>query len=256
MRYYKAFLKKDCMEVVRTYKLYIFLIIMFLFAIMNPGIAKLTPWIMEQFADTFAEQGLIIGEIKVDAMASWEQFYKNVPMALIAFVLLFSGIFANEYQRGTLTLAISKGASKRAVLFSKLTVLVGTWTLGFAMCYLVTYTYNDIYWDNAIANHCTYAAMLYWVFGLNIISFFTMIASMSESFGGALIGTGAYALVMYLVGIVPKVGKYLPLKLSEGLALLKGISNLGEYNYALMVSIVLSVIFITLSSLAIGRKQF
>ena len=50
---------------------------------MNPAIAKLTPWLMEQFATSLQESGLVVTEVIVNAMTSWTQFYKNIPMGLI-----------------------------------------------------------------------------------------------------------------------------------------------------------------------------
>ena len=82
-----AFMKKEYLEAARTGKLLILILLFVLFGIMNPAVAKLTPWMMEMLSDTIAESGLIVTNIQVDAMASWTQFFKNIPMALIAFVL-------------------------------------------------------------------------------------------------------------------------------------------------------------------------
>ena len=37
------------------------------FGIMNPAIAKLTPFLMEMFAESLAESGMVITEIPVNA---------------------------------------------------------------------------------------------------------------------------------------------------------------------------------------------
>ena len=88
-----SFIKKEWMEHVRSGRLMILGMIFVLFGIMNPAIAKMTPWLMETMADSLAESGLIVSEVKVTALDSWMQFYKNAPMALIVFVLLESSIF-------------------------------------------------------------------------------------------------------------------------------------------------------------------
>ena len=51
MRALLAFLKKEWMETVRSGKLLLLIIIFTIFGIMNPAIAKLTPWLMEMMAD-------------------------------------------------------------------------------------------------------------------------------------------------------------------------------------------------------------
>ena len=99
MKQFIAFFQKECLEVWRTGKFLILLLIFVVFGIMNPAIAKLTPWMMEQFATSLEESGLVVTEVIVNAMTSWTQFYKNIPMGLIVFLLMFSGILAIELQK-------------------------------------------------------------------------------------------------------------------------------------------------------------
>ena len=93
-----AFTKKEWMEMLRTGKFAIITVLFILFGVMNPAIAKLTPWMMETLSESLESTGLTITETKVDALTSWVQFYKNIPMALIVFLLMFSGILAVEYR--------------------------------------------------------------------------------------------------------------------------------------------------------------
>ena len=85
-----TYIKKECMELTRTGKLLILGIIFILFGILNPAIAKLTPWLYEMLQDSFSEQGLIIGEVTVNAMTSWTQYFKNATMVVITIILLCS----------------------------------------------------------------------------------------------------------------------------------------------------------------------
>ena len=124
-----AFLKKEWMELVRTGRLLLLLLVFILFGIMNPAIAKLTPWMMEIMAGQLAESGFTLTAVTVDAMTSWSQFYKNIPMALLLFVLLFGGIFTSEYQKGTLIPVVTKGLSRRRIAAAKMVLLLGTWTV-------------------------------------------------------------------------------------------------------------------------------
>ena len=79
-----AFMKKEYLEAARTGKIMILMLLFVLFGIMSPAIAKLTPWMMETLSDSMAESGLIITNVQVDALTSWTQFFKNIPIALIA----------------------------------------------------------------------------------------------------------------------------------------------------------------------------
>ena len=112
MRTFIAFLKKEILETIRTGKLFIVLIISCLFGIMSPAIAKLTPWMMKTLSDSLEESGLQVKEVVVDALTSWTQFYKNMPILIIVFVFVYAAIYVNEYQKGTLVTIISKGLAR------------------------------------------------------------------------------------------------------------------------------------------------
>ena len=89
----KAFLKKEWMETIRTGRGFLLLLIFGLFGIMNPAIARLTPWMMKVMSESLRDAGFVMTAVEVNAMTSWSQFYKNIPLALIIFVLLVSGCF-------------------------------------------------------------------------------------------------------------------------------------------------------------------
>ena len=93
MKSFIAFLKKEIFECIRSGKLTFFCILFLIFGIMNPAIAKLTPWMLETLSDSLAEQGMMVTEVTVNALTSWTQFFKNIPIVLIVFVFLYSGIF-------------------------------------------------------------------------------------------------------------------------------------------------------------------
>lgn len=61
-----ALMKKEYLEAARTGKTIILVLLFVLFGIMNPAIAKLTPWMMEMMSDTMAESGCILTNIQVD----------------------------------------------------------------------------------------------------------------------------------------------------------------------------------------------
>lgn len=83
-----AFMKKEWMEQVRSGRLLILVIIFILLGVMNPAVAKLTPWLLEMMADSLEASGMTVTAVTVSAMDSWVQFFKNAPMGLIAFILL------------------------------------------------------------------------------------------------------------------------------------------------------------------------
>ena len=236
MKTLMAFMKKEWMEQIRSSRLMILGLIFLAVGIMNPAIAKFTPWLMEMMAETMEEAGLAVTEVKVDAITSWTQFYKNISTALIAFVLLQSNIFTKEYQSGTLILALTKGLERYKVVLAKTIVLISTWTAGYWLCYGVTYAYNAYFWDNSIASHLGMAALYWWLIGIWVIALMMLFSVISSSNSGVLLGTGGIFFAVYLLSLIPKLKEYMPTELMGGMNLLMKVTEPGDYTKALIVA--------------------
>lgn len=250
-----AFLKKEWMEVTRTGRGLILLLAFVLFGIMNPAIAKLTPWMMKVMADSLEEAGFVLTEVTVDAMTSWTQFYKNIPMALIVFVLLCSGIFTTEYQRGTLIPVVTKGLSRRKILAAKAVMLTGLWSAGYFLCYGITLAYNAWFWDNSIAAHHLYAAVCYWMFGMWIISLMLFFSALAQSSTQVLLGTCAAAVAVYVMGMFPKIADVFPSKLMDGMSLLQGAAKPGDYRLSMVVALMSGIACVVAAVVCFDRKR-
>lgn len=88
-------MKKEWIHQFRSGKLLSIGIVFVIVGILSPALAKLTPALMEMLSSSEGSVTVTIGE--VTALDSWVQFFKNIPIALIAFVLVESSIFTKEY---------------------------------------------------------------------------------------------------------------------------------------------------------------
>ena len=237
-----AFTKKEWMEQLRSGRLLLLLIIFTLFGIMNPAIAKLTPWIFELMADSLEESGMVVTTVTVDAMTSWTQFFKNIPMALIVFVLMESSIFTREYQSGTLVLALTKGLERYKVVLAKSFVLIVLWSAGYWLCFGITYGYNSYFWDNGIVQNLLFSVTCWWLFGLFVVMLMVLFYVMTDANTGVLLGTGGVTLAVYLITLLPKAAPFSPAKLMGSVALLTGAEEKGDYYKALPITVVLCVV--------------
>ena len=217
-------------------------------------VAKLTPELYKMFADDLKESGMVVTEVKVTAFDSYAQFYKNMPMALIAFVLLFAGFMTVEYQKGTLVMMITKGLSRRKVLYAKSVFLFMIWTVMYFTCFFITHGYTLFYWDVSKVKNLAFAVMIMYVFGVYVLSLMILFSVISKSMSGVLIGCGGTVFAFSLLSIIPKCAKYFPNKLMDGMALLKGDLNTGDYKYAVVVTIILIIFNIGISSYIFKKK--
>ncbi len=250
-----ALMKKEYLEVARTGKLIILILLFVLFGIMNPAIAKLTPWIMEIVSDTMADSGLIVTNIEVDALTSWAQFFKNIPIALIVYVLIFCDIFTKEYKSGILLLVLTKGLSRYKIVLSKTILLLSLWTVGYGICFSITYGYNAYFWDNSIANNLFFSVFIWWLFSLWVICLVVLFSSLLQNNTSVLLCTGGTVLLAYLLRIIPKLKEYSPVVLIDTNSLLIGTEGIDTYIKAVVIAAVLCIVFVTVSIPIINKRQ-
>lgn len=255
MRAFVAFFKKEITESVRSGKLLILTILFAAFGIMNPAIAKLTPYLMELLSEEMGEIGMTVTSVEVDALTSWTQFFKNIPMALIAFVCIYGGIFAKEFESGTLVLMLTKGLARYKVALAKSSLLLIMWSAGYWLCFGITYGYNAYFWDNGIATGLMTAVFNWWLFGIFTVALMSLFSVVARGYSSVLLGTGAVVLASYLLSMIPKISKYLPTSLMNSAKLLVGTEDMGDYIYALAIAVALSVACIVASVPIFNKKQ-
>lgn len=248
-------MKKEFSEQLRSGKLTILGLLFLLFGIMSPAFAKMTPWLIEIMSNSLAEGGMTITVSEVTALDSWMQFFKNMPMALIAFVLLESSIFTKEYARGTLIQPLTKGLRRSSVVISKATLLFLLWTIGYGLYFAVTYGYTVYFWDNSVVKNLLPAVGSWWLFGLWTIALTVFCSTVGRTNTAVLAGTGIGVLVAYLLGFLPKVSDWMPTRLTDGSKLIYGLADVADFRLAIAVSLLLTVLFVLVSIPVFNRKQ-
>ncbi len=255
MNGFLAFFKKEWTELLRTGRLMILLLLALLLGIMNPAIAKITPWLLEAMSATLESTGLTVTAVTVDASVSWTQFYKNIPMGLLVFVLLFSSILSGEYAKGTLIPILTKGLARFKVIAAKGAVMLLMWTLCYWLCFGITYGYNAYFWDNSIVCNLAFSAACFWLFGIFILSVLLLFSALTNSNTGVLAGTGAVFLLFYVAGMFPTVKEYMPSWLMEAGGLLAGAVQPKEYYSAMWITGLLTLCSIAGSILLFNKKR-
>lgn len=238
MKAYVAFMKKEWLECGKTYKLLILGIVFLILGMENALIAKITPVLLENYMP----EGMSIQITAPTAFDSWTQFYKNMPLGVAVIVILFSGILASEFQKGTLIPMLTKGLSRKCVIASKFTMVFLCWTAFYWMAYGISYGYTAFYWSMKDLSHIAFGAMLFWIFGIMIISILFLFAVLTKSNYGCLLWVGISVVVMMLLQIIPSIREYNPYSLTSGnLALLNGESIPADFSKGIIIAIVISV---------------
>lgn len=250
-----AFAKKELLEQLRTGKVLILTIIFCLFGIMNPAIAKLTPWIMELMSDELATTGMVVSSVEVNALTSWTQFFKNMPFALIIFIVMFSGTLTTEYQKGTLIFVITKDLKRWKILVSKVVLMAVFWTVGCLISYGITYGYNIYFWDNSIVCNIGFAVFGFYLLGLWLITVILPASVFAKSASLVTIFTGAAYLITYFLSMIPKIKEFMPSYLMETADLLMGTNSTNDYFSAIVITLILIAVNIFISVVFFNKKD-
>lgn len=255
MRQLLLLLQKELLELVRTKRAMVLLIVFGIFGILNPALAKLTPWMLSLMGESLAEQGITFGAITVDALTSWTQYFKNLMMEYILILAMFSGIFAQEYQSGTLVNLLTKGVSRGKVAASKLLAVQLTWTVCYWLTFFVTLGYTAYFWENALPSGIWLAAVCAYMMGVWLLSLELAFASALNSGMYALLLTGGVFALFFALSMLPQLTRFLPSHLGDGLGLLTGDMTASDILPALWVSLALSAVQSALCVVGIRKKQ-
>lgn len=253
MKAFGAFVKKELLEMARSYKLFIMGLIFFLLGVMNPITARLTPQLLESF---MPEVTITVAE--PSAADAWMQFYKNVPqMGLVVLVILFSGFLASEYSKGTLIIMVTKGLSRKIVLLSKFTSAVLLWTGAYAICFLTSYGYTEVLFEEGFEiTKIILAAVFLWLYGIMLLASNLLGSVLFRNAYGSLLFTGGFVVVQFLFSIVPAVKEHSPLVLiTENLQLLTGEIKAGDFMLPVVLTVAAAAVFVAAACLFFHKKE-
>lgn len=199
-------IQKEYLEYLRNHKLYILGAIFIIMGIMNPLIAKMTPWLVEQFAGDIPIQ---IPEPTV--IDSWIQFFKNISqIALIIFIIMFNSCINHEIQQGTLINLLTKGLARQAVIISKFISISLLWTILYLTSAIITWGYNCYYFTGTI-NNLPIALFCLWLFGIFTISLIILGNILFNNNYGGLLTVGTFVITSLFINGFNILSDYNPI---------------------------------------------
>ena len=252
MRAFTVFTKKELLESVRTYRFVIAIAAFMLMGILSPLTALMLPRLLETM--DLGDFEIVLPE--PTAMDAWAQYFSNVgTMGMLVVIILFSGIMANEFSKGTLVNLLTKGLNRTTVIVSKFVAASLVWTLAYLLCLGVTLGYVAFYWEINLQNSVLAFASL-WLFGELLIAILILGGTLFGTFGGSLALTGGMIVILMLLNIIPNMARYNPISLAGStLTLLDGGHVSGDFVPAVMICGVAIVACIALSVVVFWKKK-
>ena len=252
MKPFIAFTKKEWMENLRTYRIYILVAVFLLMGILNP----LSAFLLPELIGSMDLGGIVIELPDPTAMDSWAQFFSNISLGMAALVISFCGIIANEINRGTLINLLTKGMKRQTVIWSKFFTATTIWTGVYLLCLIVTYAYTNHYWADTGMNHVFVTFLSPWLVGTLLIALLIFSGVITGTFSGTLLASGGVVVVLNLINFIPGVGRFNPMTLVSGtFALLDSSAVVSDFLPAIYISVVSIISLLFISILIFNKKK-
>ncbi len=255
MRGLLAFVRKELLEQVRTYRLIVLLVSFLLVGLVSPLLAKVTPDLVGMIAeDELGGMELIVTRSPnvSDALLQYHGNYSLLPLLVI---LLSFGTVSGEKSRKTAPMVLVKPVSRRAFLLAKAAVpaalILGGTLLSAAGCLLYT---TVLFGEIHLAGYLMVNGMMLSSL-LCYLSLTLMGSVLTRSLPAAAgVGLGGY-VVFAVIGALPFLGKYTP----AGLSGLAGQIILGRevsgIAWSLLATACFTLVFLVIADRALARQE-
>ncbi len=253
MRGFTAFLGKELLETVRTWRIWVLPGLVLLFAVTGPPLARVTPAIID--AVGASTPGLVIEMPDPTWKDAYAQWVKNLSQIVtFAIVIIYGGLVSGEIRSGTGVLVLTKPLSRTAFVLAKITsaatLLVTVTILGAVLTLALTYsTFGEA--------PATVLAVVtgYWLAGaMVLLAVMTLLSTLIRSGAGAA-GAGFGVLVAAAaLSAFPRVAATTPV----GLMLAPSAALAGRpFDAAgpLLSGMLLAVGCVAAAALAFARKE-
>lgn len=250
---YIAFLKKEALEYVRTYRLFILLMVFLVLGFLNPITAKYTPVLMSQILP----DGMQMELPEPTVFDTWAQFFKNVfQMGVIVVVIMYASLLSGELNKGTLINMLTKGLSRDDVILAKFTMASLIWTLCFLVSTFVTYSYSLLFWESYFSTPLAFALCMLWIFGIFLISLVLLGQAITKTASGGLLLSALGVVICMLLTIVPSISTYSPAVLMQNnMALVQESSTIMDCLPAVGITILLIICTVSLTIFIFRKRQ-
>ena len=250
---FRTLIAKELREQRRTHRMLIIVAVLLVSGLMSPLLAKYTPLILHSVPGIPPEMAALIPEPTIQD--AFTQYFKNVSQfGLLLAIVLTMGVVAQEKERGTAAMLLTKPVRRSAVVLSKwlsglLSLLAGLLlaALGAAFYTLVLFQPFSLL-DFLVAN------VLLALFLAFYMTLALMASTLARSQSMAAVGAFGGLLLVLLLDALPVVGKYLPAQLLEWAAGIMSGSSAAAWG-ALAATCCLILLFLGVACVRFEREE-
>lgn len=254
MKSFKAYIKKEFIEGIRTKKFLILAVGVLFFSLSDPILLKLMPELLKS-----QMQGVDFSTfIELSQKASMESYTSNLfQIFTLIMVISLMGIIFNELKEKTLTIPISMGCSIKGVVAGKLLVY-GLYLLVLNVIgMIVVYYYSGIifgFTHGSLLAAIT-SGLIYGIFFIFVLSILFLFSSLLKKSFTAGIATLVLTYTMQVFKFNKNIWRFLPGKLLEEANYFKFLPS-KEMLLPLFFTIFLIILFNVFAVIKLKKVEF
>jgi ABC-2 type transport system permease protein len=248
-----VFARKEALEIVRTWRIWVLPAIILFFAISAPLLARYTPEIIGAVAGDQLGGITLPPGTYLDAYGQW---IKNLSqITLFALIIIYGGIVSAETSSGTAILVLTKPMSRGAFVavkaiihsvFLAVLTVIGT---------LATWGLTAVVFGRAPAGPVWSSALIWLVLGVFSLASMTLFSVLIPSAAGAA-GAGIGAFVILTIGSIWKpLSDHSPAGLAGQAAALAAGKPVPDLLWPVLVSLLLAAGLVVVAALVFRRKE-
>lgn len=252
MKQLMVFIKKELLESLRQYRLFILLTVFIVFGLLSPATAKFMPELLK----SLTTEGITITLPPPVYLDSWLQFFKNMSqMGLIVVIILYGGILADEFNKNTIELLRTKGLSSFSIVAGKFIGAALVLGLSYLIGFLVSVIYAAIYFEGALSGEIIAGVFALLLFYLLLVAFFIFFATWIRKLVGVMLASGLSIMLLFLLNIKESFAKFNPVSLLSLGGVLAGDSGVADYTGAFVITLVLIAVLLIAGVLILEKRD-
>jgi ABC-2 type transport system permease protein len=250
---YLVFARKEALEIVRTWRIWVLPSIVLFFALTGPPLARVTPELINALA------GDQLGQLKIPPpsyLDAYGQWIKNLSqIVLFALIIIYGGLISSEIRSGTAVFVLTKPVSRAAFVIIKAIVYTAFLAVTLTAGTLITWGMTLAIFRDAPASMLWKSALLWLVIGVFFIALMTALSVVIPAPAGAAgAGLGAYALLS--VGAIWKpLSLYSPAGITGQATSVAAGTEIPSPLWSVTTSVLLSVVLIWAAAALFRRKE-
>jgi len=254
VRGFMVFMRKEMLEILRTWRIWVLPAIMVFIGITSPLLAEFTPALVKSVMAS-EQSGAVIEIPEAITRDAYLQFSKNsMQMALIGVIIAVAGMIASEKRSGTAILVLTKPVSRTGLVIAKVlsnwVLLLGATVMGAALCVAVTL----MIFDSALISEFVTATALWFLLSAMFIACMAVFSALIGSQGGAAgAGVGLFLGVSILSAWGPGRDFTPAGLLSAGDRILIGESP--ELLWPILSTVLVTVLAVALAAFIFERQE-